>query len=409
MDIELISNNIFLFGGLISNIKDNSLWKFNIYKMEWIKLKKINNQPELRFGQSGIIIKDKFILFGGKIINKESTYENLAQLDIYDIKLNIWYSPLIEKKPISRRNHIACAIGKNMFIHGGINFLGELLSDCYILNIKNLKWNKLDLFYYEKNENDNYDINKKLYLSYHSCCLVLPNEIINNNKFSIFNMIDLQINKKYYRIREQGLYIFGGKNKENLNDKIIIIKLGKNPLEYKIIEPFGKGPSGRILSSMNFFEPGNFIIIHGGKNNFCTLNDTFILEVHRMEWLKVNFDIDNNLIKFRCGHQSVICGNDLIIFGGMDEKNFVGSCLFFINLDPTIYDNVNRRNLVFDNEFFKFLKKKNGKSNEKIVKNGKKDKNNFFNDKKLFDSFNFEKIRKLINEQKNYPVKLPNV
>ena len=222
-------------------------------------------------------------------------------------------------------------------------------------------------------------------------------------------MIDLQINKKYYRIREQGLYIFGGKNKENLNDKIIIIKLGKNPLEYKIIEPFGKGPSGRILSSMNFFEPGNFIIIHGGKNNFCTLNDTFILEVHRMEWLKVNFDIDNNLIKFRCGHQSVICGNDLIIFGGMDEKNFVGSCLFFINLDPTIYDNVNRRNLVFDNEFFKFLKKKNGKSNEKIVKNGKKDKNNFFNDKKLFDSFNFEKIRKLINEQKNYPVKLPNV
>ena len=412
MDIEILSNNIFLFGGLISNIKDNSLWKFDIFKMKWFKLKKLNNQPELRFGQSGIIIKDKFILFGGKIINKESTYENLAELDIYDIKLNIWYSPFIEKKPILRRNHIACAIGKNMFIHGGINFLGELLSDCYILNIKNLKWNKLDLFYYEKNENDEYDKNKKLYLSYHSCCLVLPNEIINNNKFSIFKMIDLQINKKYYRIREQGLYIFGGKNKESLNDKLFIIKLGKNPLEYKTIEPFGKGPSARILCSMNFFEPGNFIIIHGGKNNFCTLNDTFILEVHRMEWLKVNYDIDNNLIKFRCGHQSVICGNDLIIFGGMDEKNFVGSCLFFINLDPTLYDNVVRRNLIFDNTFMKkelFLKNNNDKSKEKKIQYDKSDKNVFFNDKKLLDNFNFEKIRKLINEQKNYPVKLPKV
>ena len=48
MDIELISNNIFLFGGLISNIKDNSLWKFDIFKMKWFKLKKLNNQPELR-------------------------------------------------------------------------------------------------------------------------------------------------------------------------------------------------------------------------------------------------------------------------------------------------------------------------------------------------------------------------
>ena len=394
MDIELISNNIFLFGGLISNIKDNSLWKFNIYKMEWIKLKKINNQPELRFGQSGIIIKDKFILFGGKIINKESTYENLAQLDIYDIKLNIWYSPLIEKKPISRRNHIACAIGKNMFIHGGINFLGELLSDCYILNIKNLKWNKLDLFYYEKNENDNYDINKKLYLSYHSCCLVLPNEIINNNKFSIFNMIDLQINKKYYRIREQGLYIFGGKNKENyLSNKLIIIKLGKIPLEYKTIEPLGKGPSPRFMSSMNFFEPGNFLIIHGGKNDFNSLNDTYILEVHRMEWLKVDFEDNNiNLVKNRCSHQSVIQGNELIIFGGMDDKNYVGSDLFFINIDPTVYDEKIKREQLNINVIF-------GNENKEDNKN---------NNKKLFQKYNFNKVKKLIKEQKNN-FKLPKV
>ncbi len=393
MDIDLLTNTILLFGGLISNIKDNSLWKFNLYKMKWEKTQKINNQPELRYGHTGIILKNKFVLYGGKIISKE-TYNNLLQLDIYDIKLNIWYSPYVEKKPKARRNHIACAIGKHMFIHGGINEEGEYLNDCYILNINNLKWMKLDLFYYKRNDDDEYDKNQKLSLAYHSCSLVISNEIKNNNKFSIFKMIDLQINKKYYRIREQGLYIFGGKNKENyLSNKLIIIKLGKIPLEYKTIEPLGKGPSPRFMSSMNFFEPGNFLIIHGGKNEFNSLNDTYILEVHRMEWLKVDFEDNNiNLVKNRCSHQSVIQGNELIIFGGMDDKNYVGSDLFFINIDPTVYDEKIKREQLNINVIF-------GNENKEDNKN---------NNKKFFQKYNFNKVKKLIKEQKNN-IKLPKV
>jgi hypothetical protein len=207
-------------------------------------------------------------------------------------------------------------------------------------------------------------------------------------------MIDLQINKKYYRIREQGLYIFGGKNKENyISNKLIIIKLGKIPLEYKTIEPLGKGPSPRFMSSMNFFEPGNFLIIHGGKNDFNSLNDTYILEVHRMERLKVDFEDNNiNLVKNRCSHQSVIQGNELIIFGGMDDKNYVGSDLFFINIDPTVYDEKIKREQLNINVIF-------GNENKEDNKN---------NNKKLFQKYNFNKVKKLIKEQKNN-FKLPKV
>ena len=35
----------------------------------------------------------------------------------------------------------------------------------------------------------------------------------------------------------------------------------------------------------------------------------------------------------RCGHQSCVFGNKMIIFGGMNNNNYVGSALFIINLD----------------------------------------------------------------------------
>ena len=34
----------------------------------------------------------------------------------------------------------------------------------------------------------------------------------------------------------------------------------------------------------------------------------------------------------RCGHKSIIYSNKLLIFGGMNNLNYLGSCLFVINL-----------------------------------------------------------------------------
>lgn len=63
---------------------------------------------------------------------------------------------------------------------------------------------------------------------------------------------------------------------------------------------------------MNFHEEGNFIIIHGGRNdssseNFA-LNDTYVLELGRLEWMQVKlFSDDPNLnVLSRCGHSAVI-------------------------------------------------------------------------------------------------------
>lgn len=63
---------------------------------------------------------------------------------------------------------------------------------------------------------------------------------------------------------------------------------------------------------MNYYEEGNYLIIHGGRNDYSndmfSLNDTFILELHRFDWVQVKiiFDSPNSNVYRRCGHQAII-------------------------------------------------------------------------------------------------------
>ena len=88
---------------------------------------------------------------------------------------------------------------------------------------------------------------------------------------------------------------------------------------------------------MNFFEKGNFIIIHGGKTKIndkkFALKDTYLFELYRYQWIKVDYGEKAKIVKPRCSHCSVICKNKLFILGGINEKSFNGGNFFIINLD----------------------------------------------------------------------------
>ena len=215
-----------------------------------------------------------------------------------------------------------------MFIHGGISSDGEYLNDCYLLNLNPYKWLKISF----KNYFDS------PFLAYHSCCLVVPSEIKNNIRFNIYKYPESNSERKVFsRILEKGLYVFGGKssNEKGALGALRILRIGKKQLEWVTVEAGGKPPKPRYCCSMNFFEDGNYLIIHGGRNEIngddIALNDTYVLELYKMEWLKVDFgDLE---IKHRFGHSAVISGRNLIIFGGMNRENYLGSALFIINLD----------------------------------------------------------------------------
>ena len=324
MDYDALTKTIFLYSGNSSNINTHQLWKFNLLNNTWSNIE-TNFTPEPRRGHTGILYKNKYYIFGGKYINSNI----LAKLDIFDLTTNSWstnnHNYFLFK---IRRNHIACLIGNQMLIHGGVDENDEILDDSYLLNLtNNLIWSKTSIM----------PILIPPKLAYHSCCLVITSDILYNNKFSIYRIPNSFIAKKLNsRIKEMGMYVFGGKNKTICND-MWLLKIGKKPLEGEKVLTFGQPPCPRYLCSMNFFEKGNFIVVHGGKTKISTesfaLKDTYLFELYRYQWLRVDYGDKEYIVKKRCSHSSVVCDDKLFIFGGINDGVFNGSKFFVINLD----------------------------------------------------------------------------
>ena len=61
--------------------------------------------------------------------------------------------------------------------------------------------------------------------------------------------------KRPIKIKEEGIYIFGGKNnKGQVLNKLKILKLGTKPVKMIFPETHGIAPSPRFSHSMNYFE-----------------------------------------------------------------------------------------------------------------------------------------------------------
>jgi hypothetical protein len=237
--------------------------------------------------------------------------------------------------PEPRKNHIAELVGNQMLIHGGINENNQVVGDCYYLNLTQLKWGACPIIRTTPSP--------RLYG--HSSVLVLPKEYYASNKLSIFNYPDVEFANS--RIKEKGIYIFGGKTKEDggLSNKIWILLLGNKKLKWYNPDVKGKPPSPRYFHSMSYYDKGNMLIVHGGRNDGVSenaaLNDTFIFDLENFEWMEVHlyFQLSRFKVLNRCAHQSVVFSNKLIILGGMNNNNYIGSALFIINLDFNFSNN----------------------------------------------------------------------
>lgn len=62
---------------------------------------------------------------------------------------------------------------------------------------------------------------------------------------------------------------------------------------------------------MNFYDEGNYLIIHGGRNDTVNdssaLADTFVLDLFTLQWVEVKIYSDSPLDVYnRCGHSAMI-------------------------------------------------------------------------------------------------------
>ena len=332
----LKDKEIIICGGLSAFMKGMGIWSLNLDKLEWTK---INSKTQInnRFGHTSIIYQNKIYIFGGR--TKYGGGFVSPGLDIFSLTENSFINQDIEGNifPESRKNHIAELIGCQMLIHGGLNENNEVLNDCYYFNINQLKWSVTPI--------SKTTPSPRLYG--HTSCLVIPKEYYNHHKLTVVSYPEIEIGNN--RLKEKGIYIFGGKIKEEggLSNKIWILLIGQKILRWINPEVKGKPPSPRYFHSMNYYDKGNILIIHGGRNDIVSdtsaLCDTFVFDLENFEWMQVT--LYSQLSKFkvlsRCAHQSVIFGNKLIILGGMNNNNYIGSTLFIVNLDFS-YSNNNK-------------------------------------------------------------------
>ena len=319
--------DIILHGGYNISRKYN-LWKFDPFEKSWSSIEPIGLINELRYAHSGVLYHRNLYIFGGKYFKGV----NFADIEVFSLDKNCWIFPKLEseKRIPLRRNHVCCGVGNTMFIHGGMTEENKFLDDMYILNYKPLKWYDVDI--------NNSEI-KIPPLSFHSCCLVMPEVIVYNPKFNIYSMPELGERGKYSNIKERGIYIFGGKisNEGPINSNLYVIKVGIKPLEIVMLKTNGIAPCPRYDSSLNYYEKGNMLVVHGGRSNKEEsengLNDTFIFDLYNHTWTQVEYFNINYKIPERYFHQSIIFGDNLYIFGGMKGNNYIGSELEVIDLN----------------------------------------------------------------------------
>ena len=322
-------NRIIISGGLSSTMKTMQLWSLNIENLQWNKIH-TSNTTNCRYGHTSTYFQNKIYYFGG--ITKEDNIDVLAGLEIYNFSENSFTVPEDLINPKKRRNHISCMIGGQILFHGGVDSDNEILNDILLLNLNPLKWLNPII--------NNYLPMPKVYG--HSACLVIPTKILLHYKFNIYRFPDEDQNdKSVNKIKERGLYIFGGKTKDEggLSNDLWVLVLGQKPIHWNKVKTFGTPPCPRYYHSMDYFEKSNFLIIHGGRNDIISsssaLDDTFVLDLTNLGWVKI--ELYSNIPDFRVfsryGHKSAIISNKLIILGGANNNNYIGSSLFIVNLD----------------------------------------------------------------------------
>ena len=211
-----------------------------------------------------------------------------------------------------------------MLVYGGVDEFDNILNDIWILDLNNLIWTRIDV------------LNNKImpFLVFHSSTLVLKSEKKNHPLMNIFKFPEPKLKNinRFENIKNEGVYVFGGKDKlGKYTNEIRIIKIGKPNLEFINCITTGIPPSARISSSINFSEEFQFCVVFGGKNEKdIILKDIFILLMDTFIWIEVRaFD---QLPKRTCEHSSAFYNDTkLIIFGGINTLKYIGSDIYMID------------------------------------------------------------------------------
>lgn len=188
---------------------------YNIEEKTFMRQKPHGMIPNSRAYHSAVLYKKSIVIFGGELRLAQELHMKYCLNDTYimDSDTCEWNQVQTSGPYITdRKGHAACLLGKFMVIHGGITSEGAILNEIFALNLNTFKWSEVFLD------------TTKFHNANHTMCAVykdfdaqdLYGHISRGNKMVLHHHTEDQL-------LFEGLYIFGGKNREGkaVNDLYI--------------------------------------------------------------------------------------------------------------------------------------------------------------------------------------------
>lgn len=300
-----------------------------------------------RYGHTCSIYEDSLVIFGGQ---KGSGLHKTKRIVLNDIWL---YKPqmgeleqiLAVGGPELRYGHSAGIAGNYLVIYGGMNEMGDVLSDIGVMNLETKKWLKITMT----------DGNKKKETPPGLCFSGMAAVFYEGRKknpdgffreYYPDKFLDPFLPKsrkekvKDKEIILEGCYMFGGvtNNNDIVND-LYILKIKEEGVKFeweKVEEYNGKAPCERCHHFMDYLKFNNSIILFGGRNDnsagSSVLNDMYFLQIDTLTWINVEFI--NKKLAPRFSHACAIQDSRMIIFGGVGSDFSMEKTLEVVEFDP---------------------------------------------------------------------------
>jgi len=143
LNVATIGNNLYIFGGGLqgaSPVSDTKLHVFNADECSWTQLECKGNAPSPRHGHLAVALDKKIFIHGGM-----AEAEIYSDLHVLDLETNSWHE--IKQSgslPSARAAHAGTVVGRSIYIFGGMNLTGALC-DLYKFDTDFLVWSKIEI------------------------------------------------------------------------------------------------------------------------------------------------------------------------------------------------------------------------------------------------------------------------
>ena len=240
-------------------------------------------QPTSRCGHSTALLgRDRLVIYGGQQLFKQKINRRgcLSDVLLFDTVGNNWYGVQYKGSIVpARRNHIGVIWDKFLFVFGGFDSAGSIMSDSAMLDLGASKeWRSVPILNSFKGPGG---------FAFSAAAVVDPPFSLEDHILSISSL------QKHEQLEQRGIYIFGGLMSDGTaSNKLYLLRKAQasgrssrvipfTPSEqtcdrnytYEWQEPFtiGKPPPPRFGHSMTLLKPvlssKAYLVVYGGRND----------------------------------------------------------------------------------------------------------------------------------------------